>query len=51
MPELKPLIPKVARELRQEAQRLKDAADAIDPPRRKPGVRGPGRKPKKAAKP
>lgn len=45
-----PLIDRVARDLRQEAAKLAAAADAIDPPKRKAGVRGPDRKPRKKAK-
>jgi hypothetical protein len=41
------VLDRVALELRQEAARLKAAADAIDPPKRKPGTRGPAPKPPK----
>jgi hypothetical protein len=45
----KTTLARVALELRQEAAKLAAAADAIDPPRRKAGVRGPNRnrKPRK----
>jgi hypothetical protein len=43
-------LDRVDLELRQEAAKLAAAADAIDPPKRKAGVRGPDRKPRKKTK-